>query len=461
MVLVLRRNLIVARLLPLAMAFGAAATAAATPQAATGGEVAHDCCRETSARRSGNALPQDRKSRLLREIAERLAASEAPFFGEQALRRVEQDVNSMPSATPPMDEIKLRAKHGDLLAQYGHYDAAIEAYQKALALAERTGDGRAAQRLLKDLGIASMRLGERRNCIARHNQDSCLFPLKEGAIHLDRSGSEQAIGWFTELLGRAPKDAGAMWLLNIASMTLGTYPQAVPEQWRIPPEKLKSEHALPRMFDCAKAKGFTGANRAGGSILDDFDGDGRIDLAVSSMDTFTPLRLWLQRAKGLFEEVTDRAGLAGQLGGLQLFHLDANNDGRLDLLVQRGGWMGPAGEIPNSLLIQQEDGTFVDRTLDAGIEIAAPSQAAAIADVDLDGDLDLFLGYEGAGTRYPSRLFLNRGDGVFSDATQRFGIRACGFVIMKRYMLKMISCLEYYEYHVVFKILFYCRKVYI
>src|SRR5690349_24096293 len=49
-----------------------------------------------------------------------------------------------------------------------------------------------------------------------------------------------------------------------------------------------------------------------------------------------------------------------------------SNDGRLDLLVQRGAWTHRHGEIPNSLLIQQKDSTFVDRTLEAGIQVAAP-----------------------------------------------------------------------------------------
>ncbi len=398
--------------------------AAGAPASAEPGD---DCCHAPPPARKG-PMPTDRKSVLLREIADRLSRSSAPFFGEQMLRDFEEKVRGITAATSQEQEIQWRSKYGDLLTQYGFYDEAIEQFELALALAEQHDDARNSRQLLKDLGIAAMRLGERSNCVARHNQDSCLFPLKDGAIHLDRVGSERAIGYFTRLLERAPRDYATMWLLNIAAMTLGTYPDAVPEKWRIPPERLRSEHELPRMLDCGKAHGFTGANRAGGSILDDIDGDGRIDVVVSSMDTRTPLRLWLQREGGRFEEVAEAVGLSGQLGGLHLFHFDADNDGRMDLLVQRGGWMGKAGEIPNSLLMQQADGTFVDRTREAGIEIAAPSQSAAFADIDLDGDLDLFLGYEGAGDRYPSKLFLNRGDGTFEDFTRKAGIRDCGFV---------------------------------
>ncbi len=400
----------------------------APPQEGSPAAVADSCCHDRAATRPAGELPMDRKSVLLRDLAERLCKSQAPFFGEGALQVAEQHVRELPADARDLDAVKTRGKYGDLLAQYGRYEEAIAQFELALVVAKAIDNVRAIKQVTRDLGIAWMRMGERANCVARHNQDSCLFPLKDGAIHVDRIGSEQATRCFLELLERIPDDYATMWLLNVVAMTLGTYPESVPEPFRIPPEKMKSEHELPRMFERAKELGFTGANRAGGSILDDFDGDGRMDVVVSSMDLHTPLRMWLQRDAGRFEEVSERAGLSGQLGGLQLFHFDADNDGRLDLLVQRGGWMGRSGELPNSLLMQQADGTFVDRTHEAGIEITAPSQAAAIADVDLDGDLDLFLGYEGMGERYPSKLFLNDGAGNFSDGSRKWGIRGVGFV---------------------------------
>ena len=416
-----------------AVAFGAYALPATAqepapqpaPQPAPAAQ--HDCCHEPVPALVGE-LPMDRKSVKLREIADRLNRSAAPFFGEQALRDLEVQVAKIDATTGAAEVVRRRSRYGQMLTQYGYYEEAIEQFTLAKEVAEASDDPRSVRQMLKELGIAAMRLGERANCVKRHNADSCLFPLKDGAIHVERSGSELAIGYFTELLQTAPRDSGTAWLLNVAAMTLGTYPDAVPKRWRIPPERLASEHELPRMPDRARELGFSGANRAGGSVMDDIDGDGRLDLVVSSMDTRTRLRVWLQREAGKFEECGEALGLGGQLGGLQLFHLDADNDGRLDLLVQRGGWMGKSGEIPNSLLIQQPDGTFVDRTLEAGIEIAAPSQAAAFADVDLDGDLDLFLGFEGAGDKYPSKLFRNKGDGTFEDATQKMGVRSCGFV---------------------------------
>src|SRR5262249_30874417 len=157
--------------------------------------------------------------------------------------------------------------------------------------------------------------------------------------------------------------------LNVAHMTLGTWPEGVPVPYRIEPERLASEYDLPRLYDVAAKKGIRMFARAGGSCIDDFDGDGRLDVMLSPMGGWEPMRFYRQKPDGTFEDVADKVGLIGQLGGLHFIHFDANNDGRLDLLVQRGAWMQGFGRIPNSLLIQQPDGVFLDRTQEAGIEI--------------------------------------------------------------------------------------------
>jgi len=391
------------------------------------GDASH-CC-ETAPRVSETEPLTDRKAKLLRDTALKIMRSQAPFFGEQSLVNVDRSLSTLGEGAGAEQEIRLRSKRADLLMQWGKYEEAIDDLERVIKLAEGFFDERSIRQAQKMMALAWLRIGEVSNCVSNHNKDSCLFPLKDGAIHLDRKGSEKAIEILLKLLDRNPRDYSSMWLLNVAAMTVSKYPDGVPERFRIPPERLKSEHELPRMPEHSVDQiGVTGRNRAGGSIIDDFDNDGRLDLVLSCMDLLTPLRMYLQREDGSFEEVSKKVGLANQIGGLQLFHFDANNDGRLDLLVQRGAWMGPSGEIANSLLIQQEDGTFLDRTLEAGIEIAAPSQAAAFADVDHDGDVDLFLGYEGSGERYPSKLFKNKGDGTFEDVTKAVGIRAAGFV---------------------------------
>ncbi|NIP96886.1 MAG: VCBS repeat-containing protein, partial [Akkermansiaceae bacterium] len=67
----------------------------------------------------------------------------------------------------------------------------------------------------------------------------------------------------------------------------------------------------------------------------------------------------------------------------------------VDIYVLRGAWLWEQGKRPDSLLQNQGDGTFRDVTLIAGMgRENHPSQTAAWADYDNDGDLDLFVGNE-------------------------------------------------------------------
>jgi hypothetical protein len=168
-------------------------------------------------------------------------------------------------------------------------------------------------------------------------------------------------------------------------------------------------------------------DNAGGGLMDDFDGDGLLDIVTSSVEPCTPLRFFRNNGRGGFESRAVEAGLEGQLGGQNLIQADYDNDGHLDLFVLRGGWFGASGRIRNSLLRNNGDGTFADVTFQAGLaEPAYPVQTGAWADYDLDGDLDLYLGNEGVHpTRdccYPAQLFRNNGDGTFSDVAESAGV---------------------------------------
>jgi hypothetical protein len=375
--------------------------------------------------------PTDRKSKLLRASFRKLRNSDAPFFGEAGLRRLDKQIENLPPNANDARRLKLLFDRGQKRLWAGQIDGSIQDYEACLAILRGSSDLPSLFALYCRLGIAWMRLGERSNCVAHHNQDSCLLPLKDGAIHVDKKGSENAARWFTMALELSPADVSTMWLLNVAHMTLGTWPDAVPEKWRIPAASFAAERTLPRMFEVAHAKGIHVMCNLGGAAMDDFDGDGRLDIVLSSLDPEQSVLCFRQQPDGSFKNVTNAVGLRGQGGGGNLWHFDADNDGRLDLLVQRGAWMGKDGELENSLLIQQADGTFVDRTLEAGIEVAAPSQAACVADVDNDGDLDLFIGYEdpqGSDQHYGSRLWRNRGDGTYEDVSFAAGVERSGFV---------------------------------
>ena len=271
-------------------------------------------------------------------------------------------------------------------------------------------------RLRESLGIAEIRRGESDNCVHGHAALSCIFPLRAAAQHKLTSGSEKAVQHFLEYLKSAPDDLEVKWLLNIAYMTLGKYPQDVPSTYLIRPETFNSEQDIGRFVDIAPALGLNVFQMAGGIIVDDFDNDGFLDVVISTFDSCSSLHYFHNNGDGTFSDWSAKAGFSDQLGGLNIVQTDYNNDGLLDIFVIRGAWELP---IRNSLLRNNGDGTFTDVTHEAGLaEPAFQTLSAAWADFDNDGYLDLFLGHENA----PNRLFHNNGDGTFTDVSRKAGI---------------------------------------
>jgi hypothetical protein len=164
-----------------------------------------------------------------------------------------------------------------------------------------------------------------------------------------------------------------------------------------------------RFRDVAPQTGLNVFASAGGVIVDDLSGNGRLDVVTSNFYSCGPLHYFGNNGDGTYTERTAAAGLRDQVGGLNIVQADYNNDRCTDILVMRGGW-----EVPQrkSLLRNNCNGTFTDVTAEAGLAVPATStQAAAWADVNNDGWLDLFVGNED--TR--AQLFLNDGKGHFSD----------------------------------------------
>lgn len=159
---------------------------------------------------------------------------------------------------------------------------------------------------------------------------------------------------------------------------------------------------------------------SGGVAAADYDADGDIDLyVVGGSDAGD--RLLRNLGDGTFEDVTDAAGVArsGITSAGPAF-VDYDGDGTLDLLV-------PTTDGPVVLFRGVGDGTFEDRTFMAGLWVTRPTISAAFGDLDLDGDLDLYLSHWGTVVDEggPSeQLFRNEGDGTFSDATDASGIGA-------------------------------------
>ena len=282
------------------------------------------------------------------------------------------------------------------------------------------------------LAITYMRIGEQENCIINHTNESCLYPIKGGGIHSLEEGSQAAIRIYEKILEKFPDDQRSRYLLNLAYMTLGEYPQKVPAKWRMDPNALASDYPLPHFANIAPNLGFNENGLAGGCIADDFDNDGYIDLIFSSWGMKDQIRYFKNNGDGTFAERTGPAGLNGVTGGLNIIQADYNNDGYLDFLILRGGWkpMKEFGIEPNSLIKNNGDGTFSDMTFDAGLYSVRPTQAAVWFDFDRDGWLDLFIGNETlqGQNNYPSEFYRNEGNGHFTEMPESAGLKITAFV---------------------------------
>ncbi|HEU5262561.1 MAG TPA: VCBS repeat-containing protein [Gemmatimonadales bacterium] len=173
----------------------------------------------------------------------------------------------------------------------------------------------------------------------------------------------------------------------------------------------------------------------GGVAAGDVDNDGLPDLYFTS--NLGPDRLYLNKGDYRFEDITERAGVAGPPGWTSgVTMADVNGDGHIDIYVSAVRYLTMHGH--NVLYVNNGDRTFTDRTKEYGLEHVGYSTQAAFFDYDGDGDLDMYLLNHSTHTergvsarpqrtpRHPragDRLFRNDGGGRrFVDVSEAAGI---------------------------------------
>ena len=176
----------------------------------------------------------------------------------------------------------------------------------------------------------------------------------------------------------------------------------------------------------------------GGAAWLDFDKDGDLDLFLTnSQNIGVPGRrlengLFRNDSDGTFTNVSRQAGVANGLGNTCVVVGDIDNDGYPDIILcGDGNAVAPFIHSPVKVYHNQRDGTFQDISWKSRIRSGGTEWGAALADINNDGYIDLFIASPGhipfvrgfgGGRAHPNKLYLNNGDLTFTDISQSAGI---------------------------------------
>ena len=367
---------------------------------------------------------------LLQRIARQTTPVQNPFLSREQAELVRRQLATNQN---PAQQIPLEFALGTRLLQSGDNEEALAVLDQVERRIHATGMPVNTTNFLNlrlNQALAHLRQGELRNCLTNPHSQSCLLPIEGHGRHVWQDGSRAALGILTNTLEQFPDSLAARWLLNVAAMTVGDYPDRIPDRWRIPPSAFASEAEVERMVNVAGPAGLALNGLAGGVVVEDLDGDGLLDIVSSSIGFHDPLRFLHNNGDGTFSDRSREAGFTGLTEGLNILATDYNNDGHVDLHVLRGGWAREGGRLPDSLLKNRGDGTFEDVTAAAGLLSFHPGQTATWFDFDGDGWLDVFVGNETVAgeSRHSCELFRNNRNGTFTEVALDARVRVNTFV---------------------------------
>jgi hypothetical protein len=188
--------------------------------------------------------------------------------------------------------------------------------------------------------------------------------------------------------------------------------------------------------DVSVKAGVAGGSFGMGVAAADYDGDGWIDLYVTS---YGRNFLYHNNQNGTFTDVAEKAGVTAPGWSTNAVWFDYDNDGKLDLFASSFAYYDRTLNIlctddvtkayycipthykprPSYLFRNNGDGTFVNVSKASGIAGSPGKSFGAVAtDVNNDGRMDLFV----ANDTIPNFLFINQGEGRFEESGLAAGV---------------------------------------
>lgn len=157
---------------------------------------------------------------------------------------------------------------------------------------------------------------------------------------------------------------------------------------------------------------------SGGVGVGDFDNDGWLDLYAVGGEA-TPNKLLRNKGDGTFEDIAHIAGVDLTNKGSGPSFADINGDGLVDIFV------GGVTDAQPALFINQGDETFINIIHDTGLIFTDNTFSASWGDYDKDNDLDLVVTHwTNTEHEYYAYFWINNGDLTFRDGTVDVGMTA-------------------------------------